>query len=142
MRLRSSPVLLAGMSMVFTLTGCGEDPTRPPLTDGVMGTFVAEGDTFKVWVTDQAARNELVAVWNGQSNKSIPDGTLNLGPGTLQYNDPWSWHIDQDEIEMVETAAPECDASPSEVEANLAEWINDRQRFCPSGSQLIFLESL
>ena len=60
---------------------CGEDPVSDPLTDGVMATFVAQGDTFLVWITDEQARNDVVAVWNGIGNRSIPDGSLNLGPG-------------------------------------------------------------
>jgi len=132
---------LAASIFVF-VAGCGQNPVTEPLSDGVLGTFVAKGDTFKVWITEAQARADVVAVWNGESNKSIPDGKLNAGPGILEYNAPWAWHIDQDDIAMVSLASEECDATPTEVEADLAEWVNEKGRLCPSGSTLIFLESL
>ena len=132
----------ASALVAVLVAGCGEDPVSEPLSDGVMGTFVANSDTFKVWITDDQARADVVAVWNGTGNKTIPNGKLNLGPGILAYNEPWSWHIDQDDISMVASASEECDGTPSEVEANLDEWINDKGQFCPSDSKLIFLESL
>jgi hypothetical protein len=122
--------------------GCGQNPVSQPLSDGVMATFVAAGDTFQVWITDSQARSDVVAVFRGESNKTIPDGKLNGGPGILEYNIPWAWHIDQDDIRMVETASEVCDATPSEVEADLVEWVNNKGRFCPSGSVLLFIESL
>ena len=124
------------------VAGCGEDPVSEPLSDGVMATFIASNDTFKVWITNAQARADVVAVWNGTSTKTIPDGKLNGGPGILEYNVPWAWHIDQDNIQMVATAAEECDGTPSEVQADLDEWVNEKGRFCPGGSRLIFLESL
>lgn len=133
-------VAMAAIAAVV-IAGCGQNPVTAPLTDGVMGTFVAKGDTFKVWITNSQARADVVAVWNGTSNKTIPDGKLNGGPGTLMYNEPWAWHIDQDDIAMVSSAQEVCDATPSEVEADLEEWVNEKGRFCPAGSALIFLES-
>ncbi len=140
-RFWSLSIPLAAIAGVV-ISGCGQNPVSPPLSDGVMGTFVADDDTFKVWITNAQARADIVAVWNGQSDKTIPDGKLNAGPGILMYNEPWAWNIDQDDISMVASASEECDATPSEVEANLDEWVNEKGRFCPSGSQLVFLESL
>jgi len=134
----AATVVIAGV----VLAGCGQNPVSQPLSDGVMGTFVAKGDTFKVWITNAQARADVVAVWQGESDKSIPDGKLNAGPGILMYNEPWAWHIDQDDITMVSSAPEVCDGTPSEVEANLEEWVNEKGRFCPTGSVLIFLESL
>ena len=128
-------------STVLT-SACGEDPVGAMLTDGVLATFVVEGDTFKVWITDEQARTDVIAVLNGNSNRTIPDGQINLGPGIVQYNAPWSWHLDAEEIQMVDQADAVCDGTPSEVQANLSEWIDDPGRFCPSGAELIFLESL
>ncbi len=135
--------LASVLSLVsIVVAGCGQDPVSPPLSDGVLGTFVAKGDTFDVWITNAQARADVVAVWNGTGTKTIPSGKLNLGPGTLAYNQPWSWNIDQDDIQMVAAAADECNGTPSEVEADLDGWINGKGRFCPGDSKLIFLESL
>lgn len=139
--------LLVAVAAGVLISACGEDPFKPPLSDGVMATFAVTSDTtandtFKVWITNSQASADVVAAWNGQSDKRIPHGKLNLGPGTLAYNQPWAWHIDQDDVMMVSSAPEECDGTPSEVEADLDGWINSKGEFCPSGSQLIFLESL
>lgn len=105
-----------------------------------MATFEVAGDTFRVWMTDQQAGSDAVAAWLGQSDKRIPNGKLNAGPGIRAYNEPWSWHLDPEDVGMVQSAADDCDGTPSEVEANLVEWVNEKGRFCPSGADLIFLE--
>jgi hypothetical protein len=130
------------MLVTLTLAACGEDPVRDPLTDGVMATFVADADTFRVWITNSQARSDVVAVWRGEGNRSVPDGRVNQGPGLLSYNEPWSWHLDQDDIRMQESASESCAGTPQEVEEDVASWITEKGRLCPPGARLIFLESL
>jgi hypothetical protein len=48
---------------------------------------------------------------------TIPSGRLVRGP--VFYNEPWSWHIDPEDIFMAEVTIELYDGIPSQVEDNL-----------------------
>jgi len=134
--------LLPAISAFILFAGCGQDPVRDPLTSGVLATFRVGDDIFKVWITDEDALADVIAWWGGNMSKTIPDGKLNLGPGTVGYNQPWAWHLDQDDIVIRETAPDTCNGTPTEVNESLGEWLDDPGRYCPHDAELILLESL
>lgn len=127
---------------VFSATGCGEDVVRDVGDSTLEATFRVEGETFKVRVTNPETIEDLVDVWQRTSAATIPNGVVRAGPGEDAHNEPWSWHLDPEEIEMAEVTIEACSGKPSDVEADLDYWINTVGRFCPWSAELILLEAL
>lgn len=59
----------------------------------------------------------------------FPSGRVIAGHGG--FNRGWSWHLDPDGWDLVETATEVCDARPSYVEDHLASWLAEVGRYCP-----------
>ena len=109
------------------------------LEGGVLATFDVGGETFKVWVTNPTTIEQLEALEAGLSTANIPIGDIEYGPGAANHNAPWSWHYDPENIEMAEVTIELCDAMPSYVEANLAEFVETIGSYCPWGAVLVDL---
>lgn len=119
------------------LAGCGTDPAAPPrLEGGVLATFDVLGEEFRVWTDDRNAIEQLIALRNG----TIPAGRVVRGPGRADHNEPWSWHVDPDDFQIVEQTFEICDGRPSLVEENLTHWIDTVERYCPWAAELTELE--
>jgi hypothetical protein len=102
---------------------------RPSLSGGVLVTFDVVGEEYSTFIANKETIEQVYAVQRGESQARIPSGKLLKG--SVPYNEPWSWHVDSDDIQMVEVAIELCDGTPSQVEANLDYWVNTVQRFCP-----------
>jgi len=124
------------------VAGCDDTPAapEPELPGGVLATFEVSGDTFHVWATNQEAIDQLLALEAGESQASIPNGPLLPGPGRADHNDPWSWHLDPEAVQMAELTVEVCDGRPSMVEENRAYWMDTVGRFCPWNARLVELE--
>lgn len=119
---------------------CGS-PSRPSppsneLRGGVLATFAVGTEQFKVWMTNPAAINRVLALHAGGSGGSIPNGRIRRGSGQAQHNAPYSWHLDPADIEIVDLAIEVCDGRPSYVEANVGEYVDRINRYCPWGARL------
>lgn len=110
-----------------------------PLAGGVLATFHAVGEEFRVWVTNPSTIDQLLALHAGQSNARIPNARLHRGQGRGNHNAPWSWHMDPQEIEMAEFTIELCDARPSFVEENLDYFVGVVGQYCPWSAELISL---
>lgn len=110
-----------------------------PLAGGVLATFEAVGEEFRVWVTNPSTIDQLFALQAGQSNARIPNARLHRGQGRGNHNAPWSWHMDPQEIEMAEVTIELCDARPSFVEENLDYFVGVVGQYCPWSAELISL---
>lgn len=127
------------------LAGCGT-PTAPTfgLRGGVLATFSVSGEEFRVFVRDPAAADALLRLHRGAAGVSrlFPNGRILAGPGARNHNAPFRWHLDPDQIEMVELAIELCDGRPSYVEAHADEYIDVVGRYCPWGARLTSLVDL
>jgi len=132
--------LVAACLILFS--GCAEDTIRDVGDSTLEATFRVEDETFKVRITNSKTIEDIVDVWQRTSTATIPNGALLPGPGEDDYNAPWSWHLDPEDIEMAEVTTEVCSAKPSEVEAHLDEWLNNVGRYCPWSADLIALTSL
>ncbi|HET7010050.1 MAG TPA: hypothetical protein VFI11_04685, partial [Anaerolineales bacterium] len=119
---------LTGGGPGSTPTGEGSDSE---LRGGVLATFDVDGERFRVWVTNPATVEQLLALRDGTSSAGIPNGRLLRGAGETNHNAPWSWHLDAEDIEMAEVTMEVCDGRPSYVEENLDEFIESVGRYCP-----------
>jgi hypothetical protein len=115
-------------------------PTPNQLQGGILATFELNDQTFKVWVTNPQTIQQLLDLQAGTSDAKIPNGKIVRGPGQADYNAPWTWHLDPQEIEMAEFTTEVCDAEPSYVEENVAEFVDVVGRYCPWSANLVSIE--
>lgn len=125
-------------------TRAGSDSPDDPegLDGGVLATFTVSGDVFKVWVTNPATIQQLFDLAEGNSRATIPNGRIQRGPGLSANNEPWSWHLDPQDVQMAEVTIEVCDATPSYVEKNLDYFVGTVGRYCPWSAVLVDLEDL
>ncbi len=68
------------------------------LAAGVLATFDVSGELFNVWVTNARTIQQLTELDKGKSTATIPNGRILRGPGQGAHNEPWSWHLDPEDI--------------------------------------------
>ncbi len=108
------------------------------LSGGILVTFDVAGEEYSIFITNKAAIDQIFAVESGTSQAKIPNGLLAAGP--VFYNEPWSWHIDSEDIDMAEVTAEVSDGTPSQVENNLDYWLNTVKRFSPWNAKIVSIE--
>ncbi|HJS72984.1 MAG TPA: hypothetical protein VJ921_01765 [Vicinamibacteria bacterium] len=108
------------------LSTCGTDP------DPMHAEFVVdvESERFVARVRDPETMTRFRDALAGRAS-GFPAGPLLSGDGG--FNAPWSWHIDPDEIRLVEAAIEVCDGTPSYVEAHLSDF----PTYCPWGARVV-----
>jgi hypothetical protein len=132
---------LAALILAVCL-GCESDPIRggeDELPQAVLATFRTEGEVFKVRVTRKSTIVDLYVLQGGGGTKTIIRGPLGAGPGEGEHNTPWSWHMRGGETILTDQTDESCDANPSQVETDLAEWLT-KEVFCPTAAELIALQ--
>lgn len=144
---RRSPVLLLLVSAVLLsgLSACdsdsnGGDEHDPALDGGIVATFTNQDETFRVWITNETTIQQVLALQAGTSDANIPNGKILHGPGVADHNEPWSWHLDPEDIEMADLTIEVCDGRPSYVEENVDEFVDVVDRYCPWGAELVDVE--
>jgi hypothetical protein len=105
------------------------------LSGGVLATFDVLGEYYSIFITNKETIEQVLALQRVESAATIPSGRLLRG--SVTYNEPWSWHIDSEDVHMAEITIELCDGLPSQVEANLDYWVNTVQRFCPWQAHLV-----
>jgi len=108
---------------------------QPVLSGGVLATFDVVGEQYSVFITNKETILQVFALQRGESQATIPSGRIIRG--SVSYNQPWSWHIDPEDVHMAEMTIELCDGLPSHVEGDLNYWVDTVQRFCPWGAKLI-----
>lgn len=114
-------------------------PTANPLAGGVLAEFELNDQTFHIWVTNPQTIQQLLDLRDGKSDAKIPSGRILNGAGVANYNAPWTWHLDPEDIEMAEFTIEVCDAEPKYVEANVQEFVNVVKRYCPWAANFVSL---
>jgi hypothetical protein len=129
-------------TVALALAGCGwtDDDDDDALDGGLLATFDVVGEEFKVWVTNPTTIEQILALEAGESSANIPNGRILRGAGEDDYNTPWSWHLDPEDIEMAEMTTEVCDAAPNYVEDNVDEFVDVVQRYCPWSAELVAVE--
>lgn len=135
-----APISILALSLGLA-AGCAS-PTAPSpdLKGGVVAVFETVGERFSVFVRNPTAVERLIRICNGASLGQIPNGRIRRGAGAGNHNAPRGWHLDPDEIEIVDTAIEVCDGAPSYVDANIAEYVDVVGRYCPWGARLVKLD--
>ena len=144
MKERVSQTLLVGSSiLVLGLVACGA-PTATPepggLSGGILATFQVVDEEFQVWVTNPQTIQQILDLQRGISSANIPNGSILRGPGQADHNEPWSWHLDPEQIEMAEITVEVCDGAPSFVEEELDYFVETVGQYCPWRARLVAVE--
>jgi hypothetical protein len=124
---------MTGLTVLILVLAAAARANDP--TSGVYATFrVARSEIFHAWITDSEGIDQAVALWQGVSRARIPAGLLICE--SVEWNCPWSWHLDPDSIRFAEFAIEICDGTPSYVEANCGSF---GPYYCPWSAELIEL---
>ena len=107
---------------------------------GILATFEVNDQEFNVWVTNPQTIQQILDLRDGKSQAGIPSGKILSGPGPADYNSPWTWHLDPQDIEMAEFTIEVCDAEPNYVEANVTEFVDVVKRYCPWTANLVSVQ--
>ncbi len=107
----------------------------PSLSGGILVTFDVEGEEYSIFVENEETIADILAVQSGESQAKILSGKIIGEP--VDYNLPWSWHIDTQDIHMAEFTIELCDGLPSYIEDDLDYWVNTVGRFCPWGAEIV-----
>jgi len=109
-----------------------------PLSGGILVTFDVVGEQYSIFVTNNKTIEEVFAVQRGESQATIPNGLI--VEGAVFYNQPWSWHIDSEDIHMVEMTIELYDGVPSFVENELEYWLESVHRYAPWSARIKTIE--
>jgi len=108
--------------------------------DGVFAVFGFFGEpyTFRMYISNEQAIEDVIGNCLGLNGKHIPTGTIMNG--TL-FDDQWSYFLDPDSIVMTTLAVEVCDGSPMYVEENLEYWLN-LGFWCPWAAHVIEIDGI
>lgn len=129
-------IVLSCLLLVSVTLGCSEP--KLSLSGGILVTFGVSGEKYRVFVTDADTVRDVFAVERGESQATIPSGRLVRG--AVDYNKPWGWHIDPQDIVMAEITMELCDGLPSHVEEDIDYWVDTVGRFCPWSAKIVKIE--
>jgi len=107
----------------------------PELSGGVLATFRVIEEEYSIFITNPETIEQVYALQRGESNANIPIGLVRRG--AVSYNQPWSWHIDSEDISMVEMTIELSDGLPSYLEEDLDYWVDTVKYFSPWSAKLI-----
>lgn len=130
------PLLALGAVLVAAACGGGgSSPSAPPppKEGGVFRVQVVD-ETFHVLLRDPVRIAEAEAVLAGGEPKLVL-GRLQRGDGG--FNQPWSWHLVPESVELADLCAELFDGRPSFVEEDLDHWVDTVRFFCPWSGELV-----
>ncbi len=130
-------LLIITCAMLIFPISCGVTEGTQ-LSGGILATFDVLGESYNIFITSPSAIEQVLALKNGTSSANIPNGKLVRGQ--VSYNKPWSWHIDPQDITMVEMTVEIYDGLPSHVEADLDYWTDTVGRFAPWQAELTAIQ--
>jgi hypothetical protein len=110
----------------------------PALSGGILVTFDVVGEQYSIFITNNQTIEDVFAVKRGESQATIPNGLL--VEGAVFYNEPWSWHIDSEDIQMAEMTIELYDGLPSFVESDLEYWLETVHRYAPWSATIETIE--
>ena len=121
----------SGTGLALLALACGE-PTEPQ-PEAVFEIRVVD-ETFRVGVNDPVQIDSFAARLASGAEGNI-SGELVAGSGGV--NEPWSWHLDPETVEVADITIEVCDGLPSFVEEDLDYWLGTVERYCPWGVKVV-----
>jgi hypothetical protein len=125
--------LVIGIALLLAPASCGK-AGETKLSGGILATFDVIGERYSIFISNPATIQQVLALKAGTASASIPNGRLVRGQ--VFYNKPWSWHIDSQDIAMVDFTIEIYDGLPSHVQNDLNYWLDTVGRFAPWQAKL------
>ena len=122
MRKLTCVMLAAALLLISLVAACGSSAPDSSLSGGILATFEVQGESYRIFITNPATIDQVLA------------------RGQVSYNQPWSWHIDSEDISMVDFTVEIYDGLPSHVENDLDYWLDTVGRFAPWQAELTSVE--
>ncbi len=110
------------------------------LHGGILATFKEDNQEFHVWVTSPDAIQQLLDLQQSKSHAPILYGRILAGPGIDNYNAPYNWHLDPEDVQIRNTPSKNCNIKVSDIEANVNYYINNVKYVCSQGAILVKVE--
>jgi hypothetical protein len=101
-------------------------------------TFDIAGEHHSILITNNKTIEEVFAVQRRESQATIPSGLI--VEGAVFYNQPLSWHIDSEDIHMVEMTIELYDGVTSFAENELEYWLESVHRYAPWSATIKAIE--
>ncbi len=141
MRRRLVESVIAAVSLLLFLGTCAAAlacNSNSELKGGLLVTFDVTGERYSVLIKNPDTIEQVLALERGESSAAIPNGRL--VKGQVSYNQPWSWHIDPQDIAMSDFTIELYDGLPSHVEGDLDYWLETVGRFAPWQATIVSIE--
>lgn len=129
--------LIIGMILLLVPSSCGK-AENTKLSGGILVTFDVIGESYSIFIINPATIQQVLALKAGTASSAIPNGKLVRGQ--VFYNKPWSWHIDSQDIAMVDFTIEIYDGLPSHVQNGLDYWLGTVGRFAPWQAKLTAIQ--
>ena len=97
-------------------------------TGGALVEFEIVEETFRVWIENAAFIAEAERLLDAGEPR-VPNFQT-LVDGT-DCDPQWSWHADPNDVEFADVTIELCDAVPSYIEENKADWLDQVGQWCP-----------
>jgi hypothetical protein len=111
---------------------------EPSLSGGILATFKVIDEQYSIFITNKETIEQVFALQRGESNARIPNGRVIKG--AVFYNEPWTWHIDSEDVSMAEMTIEIGDGRPSLVESDVDYWVNTVKYYGPWSAELLGVE--
>jgi hypothetical protein len=95
---------------------------------GALVEFEIVEETFRVWIENAAFIAEAERLLDAGETRVPAFQTLVDG---TDCDPQWSWHADPNDVEFADFTIELCDAVPSYIEENKADWFDQVGQWCP-----------
>ena len=101
------------------------------------GTFIVavSGEQFRVRINNVALARRARRMLTGAEEQKIVVGQLDRGDGG--FNAPYHWHMKPATISFADLTIELCDGRPSDVEGDIAYWVDTVKQYCPWGGAFV-----
>ncbi|HUP89324.1 MAG TPA: hypothetical protein VM100_08240 [Longimicrobiales bacterium] len=101
------------------------------------GLFVVAvgNEQFRVRIDNTFLATQARRIAGGIEGQKIVNGELQRGNGG--FNTGYNWSIKPTTVQFSDVAITGCDAKPSDVEKDIAHWVDEVKRYCPTAGRII-----
>ncbi len=126
---------LATVALLASVASCKDSSTNPD--QATTYTIEVSGERFKIRTSNAQA---IAGLEDRMRTGEVGVILGRVAAGNGGYNQPWSWHLLPNTIEVPDVAIELCDGRPSMVEADLQQWMQQVRDYCPWGATVVSRE--
>jgi hypothetical protein len=130
-------VRILGLVVCLHLAACGGERFQPypqcPRVNPSEGLYARlrnpSGEYYHAVITNPVGIEQAIALWQGRSQGLIAAGRMVCQ--RVDWNCPWSWHLDPESVGFPEVVIEACMSPPSWAETHCASFLDIG--YCPDG---------